>query len=111
MGALMDEYARAAEESCRALEGTRAADWSRSLPDREESVRSLQAMGGHVVACARRYSDYIRKRRGLPHVEAFVQDLAELPSAAAIRPRLADALRYTEGALDGLYGAGEDEIA
>src|SRR5688500_2017794 len=101
-GALMDEYARAAEDFCRTVEATAAADWTRVIPGREEDTRSLQAMSAHVVGAARRYADYVRKRRGFEHVDRFVADPSTLAGAREVRAGLGDALRYTEAALEGL---------
>ncbi len=110
-GALMDEYARAAEDFCRILEGLPAGalDWEQASQDPD--TRSIRALAAHVVRAARGYANYIRKARGLTHEEKVELDPALLGMTNDVRARLADALRYTEGALDGLYHADEATVA
>jgi hypothetical protein len=104
-GALMDEYARAAEDFCRVLEGFPAARFVAERPCDDPDCRSPQAIARHVCGAARRYADYVRKARGLPFVEKFEFDAAALASPGEARGLLRDALRYTEGALEGFYDA------
>jgi hypothetical protein len=101
----MDEYARAAEDFCRVLEAFPAARFESERPGDDPDCRSPRAIARHVCGGARRYADYVRKARGLPHDERF-----ELPPGALAAPRearglLRDALRWTEGALEGFYDA------
>jgi hypothetical protein len=110
MGALMDEYARAAESFCTVAEAIDERRWVAERPGPDPDTASPRAVCAHVCGAARRYSDYIRKARGLPFTEAFVMPPG-LPAAPRdVRPLLREALQYTEGALDGLYGADEATI-
>ena len=111
MGALMDEYARAADELCRVVETLPAARFERAVESRDPSTTSLREVCRHVAGAARRYSDYIRKARGLEHVDRFELEPDRLLGPADLRPRLGEALRYTEGALEGLYDASEETVA
>ena len=104
-GALMDEYARAAVDFCAALEAVPQDMFLREVPSPDPETVSIQAIGVHVILCARGYANYIRKVRDLPAPPALK---AELPEPAALRPLLAPELRYTEGALEGLYDAPEE---
>jgi len=104
-GALMDEYARAAEDYCRVVEGLAPEVFRRERPSQDPDTRSPQAICAHVCGAARRYADYIRKARGFPYEEKFVQDPAAVADPRAVRGLLQSGLRYTEGALEGLYDA------
>jgi hypothetical protein len=110
-GALMDEYARAAEDFCRVLEMVDLEVFTRKQDSQDPDTRSIQDMCAHAIGAAHRYADYIRKARGLPFVELFTLNPDQVPTPVAIRPLLREALRYTEGALDGLYDAKEEEVS
>jgi len=111
MGALMDENARAAESFCAVVEAFDTARWAVARPGPDANTRSPQAICGHVCSAARRYSDYIRKARGLPYIEAFLLPRGVPAAPRDVRPLLRDALHYTEGALAGLYEADEKTVA
>jgi hypothetical protein len=104
-GALMDEYARAAEDFCRVLEGFPAARFAAERPSDDPDCRSPRAIARHACGAARRYADYVRRARGLPYEERFELGPAALATPGEARGLLRDALRYTEGALDGFYDA------
>jgi hypothetical protein len=109
-GALMDEYARAAEDLCRFVESFDAASFAQSRPSKDPNTASPRAICTHVYGAARRYSDYIRKVRGMPHDERFMPPDDAIARPADLRPRLAEAMRYTEGALEGLHGMSEEDM-
>jgi len=102
-GALMDEYARAAEDFCRAIETASPDRYAKERPSDDPDTVSLRALCAHAVGAAYRYSDYIRQARALPFAERFVLTPTDLPSPESVRPRLAAALRYTEEGLAGWY--------
>jgi hypothetical protein len=104
-GALMDEYARAAVDFLHVLEAFDGTRFGSEKAKNDEDTRTPRLVAYHVVSCARRYADYIRKARGLPFEERYVGDPAEYRVPADTRPRLRAALRYTEGALEGFYDA------
>jgi uncharacterized damage-inducible protein DinB len=107
----MDEYARAAEDFCRTLQGLPpgAFDWTQASKDPDTlSVRNVCA---HVCGAARGYANALRKARGLPHDEKRIPvDPASFHTADDVRQRLASALQYTEGALEGYYDADEATV-
>ena len=110
-GSLMDEYARAAEEFCRVVEGFSPAAFASEKPANSADTRTPRALCLHVCGAAHRYSDYVRKARGMPYVDRFLLDPALLTEPGQVRGHLADALRYTEKGLDGLYDATEETAA
>lgn len=109
-GALMDEYARAAEDFCRVAEAFEPARFAEERPSKDPGTVSPRAICLHVYGAARRYADYVRKARGLPHDDRFLPGPEAIEGPAAVRGRVAQALRYTEGALEGLYDAEESVV-
>ena len=110
MGALMDEYARAAEDFCRVVEGFDLARFTRSLAGPAPHTSSPQAACRHVLAAAHRYSDSIRRARGLPFAEDYRVETGVPARPADMRAPLARVLRYTEEGLDGLYGQSDEQV-
>jgi hypothetical protein len=106
-GAIMDEYARAAEDFCRVLEGLPpgAFEWTRASSDPD--TQSVRAVCAHVANAARGYANYIRDARGIAREERAPLAPGEISAAVPVRSRLAENLRYTEGALAGLYDVDE----
>ena len=99
-GALLDEYARAAEDFCRTVETLPENRFhvERESPDTE--TVSLQAICGHVAVAAWNYADYIRIARGLPRIpRPYEKDAVTAP--AVLRPLLTAALRHTEATVEG----------
>jgi 1,4-dihydroxy-6-naphthoate synthase len=111
MGALMDEYARAAEDFCRVVEGFDAARFAAALPGLAAHTVSPQVVCRHVLTAAHRYSDGIRRARGLPFAEGFRVEAGVPARPDALRPLLAEMLRYTEAGLDGLYGQSDEQVS
>jgi hypothetical protein len=114
MGALMDEYARVAELLCAHVETIDRAVFEAERESPDPWTVSPRAICSHVRRAALGYANDIRKARGLPH-EARGPNLPGgevfVDAPEALRPALVEALRYTEGALEGLYDASEDEVA
>jgi hypothetical protein len=102
-GALMDEYARAADDFCRVIESLPGESFAREVASEDPDTVSIRAVCRHAVGAAHRYADYIRRARGLPFVERFELPPEAAESPAAVRPGLAEMLRYTEAALAGWY--------
>lgn len=111
MGALMDEYARAAAGFCVVVEGFGAERFTRAVAGLAAHTASPQIVCRHVLAAAHRYSDSIRRARGLPFVEGHRQQAGVPARPADVRPGLAGMLRYTEAGLDGLYGQSDEQVA
>jgi hypothetical protein len=110
MGALLDEYARAAEDFCRVVEALPPERFGAERPSPDPSTVSQRAVCAHVCGAARRYADYIRKARGLPYEEAARVGLEHVPAPSTVRPLLVEALRYTEGAVEGLHDWTEEQL-
>jgi hypothetical protein len=111
-GALLDETARAAADLCRVAETFDDARFAAERPSDNPSTRSPRAVCLHVVSAAHRYANYIRKARGVPHVERFELDPSKLVRAADLRPNLREALLFTEETVEDLHGwTGEQVMA
>lgn len=102
-GTLMDEYARAAADFCAVVEGFDTEVYTRGRGGDDEHTASAHALCAHVCGAARRYSEYIRKALGLPHVDRYEAPLGLVASPADVRPALGAAMRYTEEGLADLY--------
>ena len=111
LGALMDETARASEEFCSLIESLPSERFRRERPSADPDTTSIRAICIHAVGAAHRYADYIRKARGLPYTDRFQLDPERVLSPADVRPLLAEALRYTEEAVEGLHEARDEEVA
>ena len=77
-GALMDEYARAAEDFCRVVETFDRARFDAERPSNNRDTVSPRAICLHVIGAAHRYAYYIRKARGVDFVERYDADPAQL---------------------------------
>ena len=109
-GALMDEYARAADDFCRVVEGF---DPARFVADRQTdnpNTKSPHELCVHVCGGAHRYAHYIRKARGQDFVEYYELDRSRLRSPQDVRGLLAEALSFTEETVEPLLRASEKEI-
>jgi uncharacterized damage-inducible protein DinB len=106
-GALMDEYARAAGELCSVIEALPGERFERELPDPAIEFRTLRSVATHVARSAYGYASALRKARSLPRT---LTGVIEVVAPADLRPHLAGALRYTEGALEGFYDASDEAI-
>jgi hypothetical protein len=102
-GALMDEYARAAEDFCLTIEAVSVERFRRDAPSEDPDTVSLRAICRHAVGAAHRYADYILEARGLPFADRFVLPPEAISDPAAVRPALAEMLRYTEQSLADWY--------
>jgi hypothetical protein len=109
-GALMDEYARAAEEFCRVAEGFDTARFVAERSSDNPTTVSPRAICVHVCGGAHRYAHYIRKARGVDFVERFELDPSRLRSPQDVRELLADAIIFTEATVEPLLRATEEEI-
>ena len=109
-GALMDEYARAAEDFCRVVEGFDLARFDAERPSNDPNTVSPRAICLHVIGAAHRYAHYIRKVRGVDFVERYQADPAQLRSPQEVRTLLADGIILTEETVEPLLKATEQEI-
>jgi hypothetical protein len=109
-GALMDEYARAAEDFCRVVERFEPARFDAERPSDNPNTVSPRAICLHVIGGAHRYAHYIRKARGVDFVERYEADPSQLHSAQDVRPLLAEGILLTEQTVEPLLNATEKEI-
>jgi len=109
-GALMDEYARAAEDFCRVVESFESTRFFAERESRDVNTRSPWTICVHVCSAAHRYAHYVRKARGVDHVDRFELNPKLIASPADVRVRLAEAIRYTEETVEPLLDATDEEI-
>ncbi len=108
VGALMDEYERAAAELGRLVGRIPEEDFVRVVDSRttDDDCRSAQAIMSHVVRAAYGYADYIRERFSIPSARPHKKVLSRQESLE----QLGAALRYTAQTLEGRWGMTEEEI-
>lgn len=109
-GALMDEYARAAEEFCRVVEEFDAPRFFQARASADPSTTAPHAICVHVCGAAHRYAHYIRKARGVDFVERYDMDASRLRSPQGVRELLAEAILLTEATVEPLLRATEAEV-
>jgi len=108
VGALMDEYERAAWEIRNLIERISEEDFVRIVDSetKDESCRSAQTIMSHVVRAGYGYANYIRKE-----FSAGYEPLSERLLAHDEIPEQIDAmLRYTVETLEGHWEMTEEEI-
>ena len=104
-GALMDEYARAAEDFCRVVESFDLARFDAERPSNNPNTVSPRAICLHVIGAAHRYAHYIRKARGVDFVERYEADPAQLRSPQEVRALLTEGILLTEETVEPLLKA------
>lgn len=109
-GALMDEYAHAAEDFCRVVETFDATRFGSTRAGNSAETISPRAVCLHVIGGAHRYAHYIRKARGVDFIERYEPDPASLRAPRDVRPLLAEGTVLTEVTVEPLLHAGEKEI-
>ena len=109
IGALMDEYERAALELARLVEQIPDDDFMRVVDSqtKDEDCRSVQTIMSHVVRAAYGYADYIRGQLSI----ASTRPQPELLSREESLEQLDAALRYTIETLDGRWEMSGEEIS
>jgi uncharacterized damage-inducible protein DinB len=109
IGALMDEYERAAAELKRLIEQIPEDDFVRIVDSetKDDDCRSVQTIMSHVVRAAYGYADYIREQFSM----ASTRPQPELLSRQESLEQLDAALRYTEQTLEGRWEMSAEEIA
>lgn len=108
VGALLDEYERAAREFQSLIGETGEAAFT-EIRDREtadEDCRSIQSVSRHVVMAGYSYANYIRQHFSMPFQPVPREPLAYAEASAAIDEMLA----YTAEALEGKWEIGDDEV-
>jgi len=108
VGAMMDEYERAAAEFRTIIEGLTEEQYSRIVdPDtKDESCHSVQTIMSHVVAAGYGYADYIRDAFSMAKSSPPRRQLDQDESLKEFDAMFA----YTVATLDGKWELPEDEI-
>ena len=109
-GALLDESARAAGDFCRVLELFTPARFAEERPGNDPNTVSPRAIALYVCGAARRYSDYIRRARGMESVERFEYPPSRLARPSDARGLLVEAHHYAEETLEGLFDANYEAV-
>jgi uncharacterized damage-inducible protein DinB len=109
IGALMDEYERAASELTRLVERIPEDDFVRVVDSqtRDEDCRSVQTIMSHVVRAGYGYADYIREQFSI----ASTRPQSRLLSHQESLEQLDAALSYTAQTLDGRWEMSDEEIS
>ena len=109
-GALMDEYARAADDFCRVAEGLTADGFEVVRPQNEPETATPRAVCLHVVGAAYRYAYYIREALKLDFIDRFDADPALLTQPSDTRAQLAAAIRLTEETVEPIWNFDDQQI-
>jgi len=109
-GALMDEYARAAEDFCRVVEGFDPARFGAERPSDNPTTVSPRAICLHVCGAAHRYAHYIRKAQGMDFIDRYDTDGSRLRSPQDVRGLLAEGILLTETTVEPLLRATDEQI-
>ena len=109
-GALMDEYARAAEDFCRVVEGFDLARFDAERPSNDPNTVSPRAICLHVIGAAHRYAHYIRKARGVDFVDRYEADPERLHSPRDVRGLLTEGIVLAEETVEPLLKATDEDI-
>ena len=108
IGALMDEYERAASELKQLIAGINEEDYERVVDPvtKDEACRSVQTIMSHVVRAGYGYADALRKAFSIPSDSPARKTLSLHESLEQIDA----ALRYTAQTLEGKWELSEEEI-
>lgn len=109
-GALMDEYARAADDFCRVVERFDLPRFDAERPSNNPNTVSPRAICLHSIGAAHRYAHYIRKARGLEFAERYEADPARLHFPRDVRGLLTEGIVFTEQTVEPLLKATGEEI-
>ncbi len=109
IGALMDEYERAASELGRLVERIPEDDFMRVVDAQtnDEDCRSVQTIMSHVVRAGYSYADYMREQFSI----ASTRPQSELLSRHESLEQLDAALHYTAQTLEGRWEMSDEEIS
>ncbi|HEY0320011.1 MAG TPA: DinB family protein [Pyrinomonadaceae bacterium] len=109
IGALMDEYERAASELRRLVERIPQDDFVRVVDaqTKDDDCRSAQTIMSHVVRAGYGYADYIREQFSIESTRPQNKLLSHRESLE----QLDGALRYTAQTLEGRWEMSDEEIS
>ena len=108
IGALMDEYERAAADLTALLENLGETEYERlrDANTSDEDCRTIQTVMGHVVAAGYGYAFRIRQAFGMPAERPERRLVSREESIAGVAGMLA----YTEETLEGKWRMTDEEI-
>lgn len=109
IGALMDEYERAASELARLVVRIPDEDFTRLADPQtlDEDCRSVQTIVSHVVGSGYGYADYLREQFSVESTRPPYRLLSRRESLE----QLEAALRYTAETLEGRWEMSAEEIS
>jgi uncharacterized damage-inducible protein DinB len=109
IGALMDEYERAASELAGLVERIPEGDFVRVVDPQTNNAdcRSVQTIMSHVIRAGYSYADYIREQFSI----ASTRPQSKLLSSQESLKQLDAALRYTAQTLKGKWEMSDEEIS
>ena len=110
IGALMDEYERAAIELKTLVENVSKENYVRiaDAETKDADCRSIQTMMNHVVHSGYGYANGIRRKFSIPH-EPIGQERKQIPPSE-IGNEIDKVLAYTVETLDGKWEMSYDEM-
>lgn len=110
IGALMDEYERAAFELKSLIESVSETDYTRiaDAETKDADCHSIQTMMNHVVHAGYGYANSIRKTFDIPHTP--LGDERPQISQAEIGAEIDKVLAYTEESLENLWEMSYEEM-
>ena len=109
-GALMDEYASAAEAFCAVVAAFDATRFESVRAANTAETASPHAVCAHVCGAAHRYAHYIREARGIDFIERYELDPSRLRSPSDVRGLLAEAIRLMEETVEPLLPLTDEGI-
>ena len=107
LGAMMDEYERAAVELTNLLETVDAPRFVVEYPQEAEKCRSIQKIMRHVIRAAYGCANDIRAALNMPVTVTLPTNLEDKHASIVA---LQKALNYTAAALEDKWAMSEDEI-
>ena len=108
IGALMDEYERAAIDLKRLVEQISEDDFVRVIDSqtKDDNCRSVQTIMSHVVSAGYSYADYIRELFSIPSTRPARKILSHQESLENLEVMLG----YTADTLEGRWEMNDEEI-
>ena len=110
VGALMDEYERAALELKNLVAGVAAQDYERiaDAETKDADCHSIKTIMNHVVHSGYGYANAIRRKNSMPH-EPLGTERRQIPQTE-IGAEIDKVLSYTAETLDGMWEMSYEEI-
>jgi uncharacterized damage-inducible protein DinB len=107
LGALQDEYERAAIDLFTLLENMSDEEYVAQRPGERETIDSIQKIMLHVVGAAYGYANKIRKTIGVAITSERPKELSDRKETIS---KLHDALYYSAQTFDGKWDMSEDDM-